>query len=198
MATYSRMRLNDLLVLLQEQVSTAELRTLLADPNALHARLAQLEGACVGNSDARLAIWFSRLRAGEYEITSEIDFRYNCIAWSAGDLSHFWWPSWHYWPRGILEEVSERAFTELYVSLGYEPCQDAKGERGFEKIAVFAKDSVPTHAARQLSNGQWSSKLGRWEDISHRLEALTGDGQNEYGEVVAFFRRPNPNFVAHD
>ncbi|HVA48040.1 MAG TPA: hypothetical protein VNH11_16845 [Pirellulales bacterium] len=65
MATYSRMRVSDLLALLQERLSTDELRALLADPNELQARNAQIEGHCVDNREARLATWFSRLRAGE-------------------------------------------------------------------------------------------------------------------------------------
>lgn len=89
MAAYSRMRLNDLLLLLQEQVSTAELRVLLSSPDDLHARLAQLEGLCVADREARLEAWFSQLRAGQYEITSNIDFGYNCIAWSADDMAQF-------------------------------------------------------------------------------------------------------------
>lgn len=175
MATYSRMRVSDLLTLLQERFSTDELRALLADPDELQAQLAQLEGFCVTNREARLQAWFSKLRAGEYEITSNIDFGYNCIAWSANDMAHFWWPAAHYWPSGILAEASERAFAELYISLGYEECGDGRFQRGFEKVALFAKDGAPTHAARQLPDGRWTSKLGRWEDIAHRLEALTGN-----------------------
>lgn len=194
MAAYSRMRLNDLLVLLQEQIPTAELRALLANPDELYSRLAQLEGLYVGDREARLDSWFSRLRAGEYEITSNIDFGYNCIAWSADDMAHFWWPVSHYWPSDIRSELSEQAFAELYASLGYERCRDGTLERGFEKVALFAKDGAPAHAARQLPNGRWSSKLGRWEDIMHDLMALAGDGLNEYGDVVSFFRRPNMNF----
>lgn len=91
-------------------------------------------------------------------------------------------------------ELTEHAFTELYASLGYERCRDGKFQRGFEKIALFAKDGAPTHAAKQLPSGRWSSKLGRWEDITHELAAVAGNALNEYGEVIAFFRRPNANF----
>lgn len=65
MAAYSRMRLNDLLLLLQEQIPTAELRALLANPDELYSRLSQLEGRYVGNREARLESWFSQLRTGE-------------------------------------------------------------------------------------------------------------------------------------
>ncbi|MCI0637958.1 MAG: hypothetical protein L0Y72_23715 [Gemmataceae bacterium] len=34
---------------------------------------------------------------------------------------------------------------------------------------------MPTHAARQLPTGRWSSKLGPSEDIEHDLHALEGE-----------------------
>jgi len=37
----------------------------------------------------------------------------------------------------------------------------------FEKIAIYAAGGVPTHAAKQTSDGRWKSKLGGWEDIEH-------------------------------
>ena len=53
---------------------------------------------------------------------------------------------------------------------------------------IYADDmGEPTHAARQLSDGQWTSNLGDWEDISHAsIEALEGA---IYGKVVAFLER---------
>ena len=43
-------------------------------------------------------------------------------------------------------------------------------------------------AAVQLPDGEWSSKLGLYEDISHRTpESLDPDF---YGEVHCFMRRP--------
>jgi hypothetical protein len=58
---------------------------------------------------------------------------------------------------------------------------------GFEKIAVFADDDgVPTHAARQLSSGAWTSKLGQAEDIQHPLRSLEGE---IYGKVAIILKR---------
>jgi hypothetical protein len=60
-------------------------------------------------------------------------------------------------------------------------------ETGFEKIALFANaDGTPTHLARQITNGRWSSKLGTLQDIEHDLLAVCGA---EYGKVVEFHRR---------
>jgi hypothetical protein len=51
-------------------------------------------------------------------------------------------------------------------------------EPGIEKVAIYADlpaDSW-THAARQLPNGRWTSKLGDFEDIEHDTpEGLAGN-----------------------
>jgi hypothetical protein len=79
----------------------------------------------------------------------------------------------------------------LFSSLGYAPCSAAALEPGYDKIAIFTSaDGTPTHAARQLSSGRWTSKLGNWEDIEHDLEDLCGD---IYGSVAQVMRRqPSP------
>lgn len=62
---------------------------------------------------------------------------------------------------------------------------------GFQKVAFFVgANGVPTHAARQLPSGLWTSKLGEWEDIEHTLHALEGD---IYGTVALLLKR---RFVA--
>lgn len=79
----------------------------------------------------------------------------------------------------------------VFASLGYEPCADGILEQGYEKIALFAHDkegvAQPTHAARQLGDGKWTSKLGALEDIEHaQAENVAGDC---YGKVTQFMRR---------
>ena len=61
-----------------------------------------------------------------------------------------------------------------------------------KKIAIYVNpDGKPTHAARQLSSGQWTSKLGQLEGIEHNiLEGLTG---SEYGTVAVMMKRPKKN-----
>jgi hypothetical protein len=47
------------------------------------------------------------------------------------------------------------AFCSAFVTLGYSEDADDHVEPGFEKIALFADAAgVPTHAARQLPNGE--------------------------------------------
>ena len=79
------------------------------------------------------------------------------------------------------------SFIEAFESLGYEDCVDATPEAGFEKVAIFAdSNGKPTHAARQLPNGSWTSKLGNWEDIRHTIYGLEG---GQYGDATRFLRR---------
>ena len=182
MASFDRLSLDEALRLLCDTFSETELERLLAQPAALAAELKALTLP----RDARIESWFPNLVAGEYRITSEIDYRYNCIAWAVGSTDRFWWPVRHYWPEDLSAEETIAAFASLLRRSGYEPCSDADVEAGFEKVALFARDGIPTHAAKQLPHGGWTSKLGRWEDIEHELSMLTG---SEYGEVVQVFRR---------
>jgi hypothetical protein len=115
---------------------------------------------------------------------------YNCIAWAAGDSNRFWWPlpeNAAYWPTGIPREETIDAFVAAYGALGYEPCDSGEQEENYEKIALYAKGVEPAHAARQLPNGNWTSKLGQGIDIEHSLNGLEG---SFYGQVIQFLRRP--------
>jgi len=108
-------------------------------------------------------------------ITSPKKRGYNCIAWAAGNDTRNWWPDpvgIGYWPQGVPREVTFNAFLAAYRTLGYEVCADASLEEGREKIAIYGQLNAdgllePTHAALQLESGQWTSKLGNFEDIRH-------------------------------
>ncbi len=113
---------------------------------------------------------------------------------AAGDTKNWWWPGPNikkeYWPPGVLRQVTLAAFQEAFASIGYVVCEGEELEAGFEKVAVFADlQGEPTHAARQLANGRWTSKLGKAEDIEHKLHDLMG---TTYGKVVLILKRPVP------
>jgi hypothetical protein len=85
------------------------------------------------------------------------------------------------------------AFVEAFQTLGYELCLNGSLEVGVEKIAIFGKKqsnepAIPTHAALQLSSGEWTSKLGPFEDIVHR-EIDSVDGP-VYGRARIYMSRP--------
>jgi hypothetical protein len=138
---------------------------------------------------------FPGLRGTAYQVTSPYDDKYNCIAWAAGDTTNWWWPdavdnpdSAH-WPPGVPRQETLEVFRDAFATLGYTVCDDDQLEAGYEKIALFALAGVPKHAARQLPNGRWTSKLGPMEDIEHALHDLTG---MIYGEVVLIMKRRSP------
>lgn len=144
-------------------------------------------------SPRNLAEWFPKLASSPHRITSPSDRSYNCIAWAAGDTENWWEPDeaeLAYWPTEVPREYSLDAYLRAFESIGFERCDSAELEPGFEKVAVFADQTGPTHAAKQLADGRWSSKLGRFEDIEHELDALAGDDREEYGRIVQILARP--------
>jgi len=131
---------------------------------------------------------FPNLSPDNHRITSPKSSDYNCIAWAAEDQENWWWPHEDgYWPEGLPREENLGAFIQAYGTLGYSPCLDSAMEEGFEKVAIYANADGPTHAARQLPDGHWTSKLGPDEDISHAI--LGALDSQLYGHTVLFLKR---------
>jgi hypothetical protein len=132
---------------------------------------------------------FPKLRPGDYSVDSPATRRYNCIAWAAGVALRCWWPVHHPrydWPIEPRVESLE-GFIQAFRTLGYELCDDSSSEAGYEKVAIYADEGdIPTHMARQLESGLWTSKCGDLEDITHSLDGLEGDA---YGRVAQVLRR---------
>ena len=133
--------------------------------------------------------YFPNLQQRLYMVTSPASPQYNCIAWAIGDQNNWWWPDpagLGYWPKEVPREESLRGFELAFATEGFVPCENTNLEPGIVKIALYANGEQPTHAARQLENGKWSSKLGPLEDIEHTLDGLEGE---LYGTVCLIFRR---------
>ena len=131
------------------------------------------------------------LAAEGYQITSEPNAEYNCIAYVVGETGR-WWSHMadadYYWPEHASPTPQLQSLIEVFAGLGYELCEDAGNEAGFSKVALYADSEGDwTHAAVQLNDGRWSSKLGSYEDISHRTpQSLDSD---LYGVVNCYMRR---------
>ena len=137
--------------------------------------------------------------------TSEKDGNYNCIAWAAErgpDEQEWWWPDpdekkfeflGYTWPPNVSREVNVESFIEAFQALGYGPCSDGSRESGWQKVVVYVDaDNIPTHMARQLPDGRWTSKMGKNVDIIHAtVEVLEGD---EYGKATQYLRRRNSDY----
>ncbi len=134
---------------------------------------------------------FLGLHGSGYVVTSPMDDRYNCVAWAADDRERWWWPDQDsYWPEGAPREETITAFVAAYGDLGFVSCDDPLIETGYEKVAIYAApDGTPTHVARQLPSGLWSSKIGQLQDIQHQLEDLAGPAYGACARVLKRGRR---------
>jgi hypothetical protein len=134
---------------------------------------------------------FPRLRQTGYTITSPATEDYNCVAWAAKENDRWWWPDpmgMGYWPQNAPREVTLDAFLTTFSIVGFEICSGDLLEPGFEKIAIYVDaHGEPTHVARQLGSGQWTSKLGKSVDIEHAFDSL--DNSKLYGSIARILRR---------
>ncbi|MCI0506180.1 MAG: hypothetical protein L0Z73_08720 [Gammaproteobacteria bacterium] len=122
-------------------------------------------------------------------ITSPATPKYNCIAWAAHKDNLFWWPDAsfiYYWPPSVPRKETIDAFVAAYATENYKPCNSQNLQKDREKIAIYTLNGIPKHAARQLKNGRWTSKLGSNVDIEHELRALEG---SIYGKATHFLFR---------
>jgi len=132
---------------------------------------------------------FPRLTSNNHRITSSATPDYNCIAWAAEDVAHWWQPG-EYWlpPTWPAEDCGLQAVIVAFRSLGYEDCGlESELELEYRKIAIYGFPDAYSHAARQLPSGKWTSKLGKGEDIEHDSPDDVAGGI--YGEVAAIMKR---------
>lgn len=129
--------------------------------------------------------------------TSESTSDYNCIAWAAGDNTRWWsWLRGAHWPLAAPRQATLAAVQSAFATVGYSACSNGGPEGGLQKIAIFVdRFGEPSHVARQLAGGAWTSKIGRLEDICHDLRGLEGV---EYGAVGAFMFRTVAEGAVHD
>lgn len=130
---------------------------------------------------------FPRLHDVDAKKTSEATPAYNCIAWAFKDNRRWWWPGGRtYWPFNPSGMSTLEAFELYFRDDGWVETDLAGLEPGFEKIALYALNGVPTHAARLLDSGYWTSKLGTDIDIFHDPNDLDGPC---YGAIYKIFKK---------
>lgn len=150
-----------------------------------------------GPLDEEMLEEFPYLSEGNHEVTSIVTKAYNCVAHALFRDDEFIWPlvSRHtsYFvmdtrPASATASLGDIAL--IFEREGYTPCENSELELGYEKVAIYVKElihKVPTHVARQLNSGEWTSKLGAAEDIRHTtLHALEG---SDYGQVGMVLKR---------
>jgi len=116
-------------------------------------------------TDTRIASHFPNLkRNNNFTFTSVSTEDYNCVAW-INDILDEWVQ--FYDANGNYDFSLDR-YIKYFESYGYLINDNSDKQEGFTKIAIsFDKDKNFKHVCKQLPNGEWSSKLGDWEDIKH-------------------------------
>lgn len=90
-------------------------------------------------------------------------------------MGHYYAPG-YFWPSDVQSPSGDDdlgAYVALFRSRGYVECDGPELERGFLKLAIYAKGETFHHVAKQLPTGEWSSKIGEAHDLRHQgLDAL--------------------------
>ncbi len=130
---------------------------------------------------------FPNLTPENHQVTSPTTIKYNCVAWAARNTERWWQPG-GWWPiESSRDDHGIGTIVSAFKELGYSECDDGSLDEAYEKLALYGAGLLYTHVARQLLDGQWTSKIGQLEDITHvTVEALEG---GDYGEVVQFMKR---------
>ena len=132
---------------------------------------------------------FPNISHGNTIFTSPETKEYNCISWAYGIIDKQMWPnsSYKFWPKGVINDDSQKSFIDLFESIGYNICDNGEIEDGYEKIALFELHGFIKHAAKQTSeHGKWHSKFGTGNDGIHTMEALEDGG---YGIPKIYMKR---------
>lgn len=165
-------------------------------PSVIESLLSRL------TAERRILGKFENLVTGSFEKTSEVTGKYNCVSHTVYEQNLNWWPIGggfaekdRYWPKEAPPRRTIQAFQQALRTRGYQPCDDGNLEPGYEKAALYVSEvptiedplNAPTHIARQLPCGRWTSKLGGDIDIAHDTpERLVGA---TYGRVEMYLKR---------
>jgi hypothetical protein len=125
---------------------------------------------------------------GLYTKSSDPSGIYNCVAFAASDDTEWWshFPGYK-WPARRSPLID--ALVEVFLSLGFQKfgATETMSEPGYDKVALYELNGFWKHAARQLPNGKWTSKLGPDEDIEHDTPECLGG--NFYGTIHCIMRK---------
>jgi hypothetical protein len=115
---------------------------------------------------------------------------YNCISHTIHLKEDISWPidTRHYWPT--KRELTKESFDLFYEHHGFEKLSilDFTYNENYTKVVLYTNNNIPTHAAIQIDNTYWESKIGRLGIIRHDLFEIEND---VYGEITQIYRKRN-------
>ena len=101
------------------------------------------------------------------------DDNYNCVGYSL-EINEF--VSHHigrYWIDSIERSGSINNLIKVFEYFGFER-SDSSVEEGYKKIVIYGNRGFASHAAIQLDDIWYQSKMGEYEICKHKLEAIEG------------------------
>jgi hypothetical protein len=132
---------------------------------------------------------------------------YNCIAGAMGDHDRWWYPfkdgdksqghDTFFWPKDAKPGAGVKSFDDLFIRIGRgEVTKNAAVEPGFVKVALYTHRGQPSHASRLVPTGQWLSKMGPMQALTHDLHDLdkSSAGTN-YGKIEKIYKIPIAEFA---
>lgn len=138
---------------------------------------------------------FENAPVGSIVVTSAASVFYNCVAWALANQADVIWPDedeqWG-WPPAVERSEKVETVEAFFRLVGFQKCDaDTTFHDGVEKIALYAKQGLVKHVARQFPagehKGQWTSKFGSEADVRHETaQAIEG---NAYGTIASVMYR---------
>lgn len=121
-------------------------------------------------------------------IPNSESIEYNCISHTLNIDNDICWPydENNYWP--VKRELNKESFDSFYEYHGFEKIDflDFSYDPKYIKVALYCKKGIPTHAAIQINENFWESKVGELGIIKHDLFEI----ENEtYGEATQIYRK---------
>lgn len=134
--------------------------------------------------------WWPNLKKRGYKVIGQASDSYNCFSYAVGLTDVLLDPAF-YWPDNIARGYTLEIFIKCFENYGYVCCENSDLETGVEKAVIYGRGDLPLHAARQMDNGLWTSKIGSLELIEHHLDAFDIATQEfaNYGSVLQFLSR---------
>jgi hypothetical protein len=128
----------------------------------------------------------------DYElIPNSESMEYNCISHTLNINNDISWPfdNNNYWP--VSRDLTKESFDKFYEFHGFEKMNllDFSYDPKYIKVALYTNKGIPTHAAIQVDEFFWESKIGELGIIKHDLFEIE---DNVYGEVTQIYRKLKP------
>lgn len=125
----------------------------------------------------------------DYElIPNSESMEYNCISHTLNINNDISWPfdNNNYWP--VSRDLTKESFDKFYEFHGFEKMNllDFSYDSKYIKVALYTNKGIPTHAAIQVDEFFWESKIGELGIIKHDLFEIE---DNVYGEVAQIYRK---------